>query len=124
MPRARTGWLTLACLALSACEASEPRPGPVDAASLARGRALYLEHCALCHGARGDGRGPRRGSLSRPPADFLSPLWRAQADREPVQRAIRDGIAGSDMPAWRELGQQSVSDLTSYVLSLGEAQHE
>ena len=121
MTRALAGWLTLASLAHSACDAPAPREPAPDPASLARGGALYRAHCALCHGERGDGRGPRRASLSRAPADFRSPLWRAQVDRERVRRAIRDGLPGSDMPAWRGLGQRAVDDLTSYVLSLGDA---
>lgn len=116
--RRLAGCLTLACLTLSACEAPEPPPRAPDPTALARGRELYDEHCALCHGVRGDGRGPRRGSLSRAPADFRSPLWRARAGREQVQRAIRDGIPGSDMPAWRDLGEPAIADLTDYVLSL------
>ena len=121
--RAGIAWsTTLVCLALSGCEGREPpqeRDAAAKAAALARGRSLYLEHCALCHGDRGDGQGPRRGSLARPPADFRSPLWRSRRDRARVREAIREGVAGTDMPPWQRLGERAVDDLTSYVLSLG-----
>ena len=122
-----TSWTTLVCLALSGCDASGPgrmQAAAIDPQVLERGRALFLEHCALCHGERGDGRGPRRRSLSRPPADFRSPLWRSGADPERVRRAIRDGVAGTDMPAWSRLGERAVADLAAYVLALGSPQSE
>jgi high-affinity iron transporter len=87
--------------------------------SIARGRALFIEHCALCHGERGDGAGVRRGSLSRPPANFRSPVF--LPDRARVRGAIHDGIAGSDMPGWQRLGEQAVDDLTSYVLAVARS---
>ncbi len=34
------------------------------------GRALYLAHCASCHGTTGRGDGPLAATLSRPPADL------------------------------------------------------
>ncbi len=117
-----TSWTTLACLALSGCDAIGPQRGggaAIDAGTFARGQRLFLEHCALCHGERGDGRGPRRGSLSRPPADFRSPRWRTGASRERVRHAIRDGVPGTDMPPWSRLGEEAVDDLTAYVLALG-----
>jgi hypothetical protein len=35
-----------------------------------------------------------------------------------VFRAIRDGLPGTAMPAWRALGVESIENLTAYVLSL------
>lgn len=114
-----SGAATLACLALCSCEPQGPgRQGEasIDPDSVARGRALFLQHCALCHGERGDGRGRRRGSLSRPPANFRSPLF--EPDPARIRRVIRNGVAGSDMPGWQRLGDRGVDDLTSYVLAL------
>lgn len=109
-------------LTLSGCDAFGPgqqRVTSVDREALARGRQLFVEHCAICHGDRGDGLGPRHASLSRRPPDLRSPLFRASAERERVRRAIRDGVPGSDMPPWLRLGEPAVDDLTAYVLSLG-----
>jgi mono/diheme cytochrome c family protein len=38
---------------------------------------------------------------------------------EQVFRAIRDGIPGTAMPAWRMLGDDALADLTAYVMTLG-----
>jgi mono/diheme cytochrome c family protein len=84
-----------------------------------RGRALFLEHCAFCHGERGDGHGVRREGLVRPPRDFTNPAWRRSTSPRRVFFAIREGIAGTPMPAWTNLSEQDAWNLTAYVLSLG-----
>jgi len=39
--------------------------------SLARGKELYLQHCAACHGKEGKGDGPAAAGMNPPPANFL-----------------------------------------------------
>jgi mono/diheme cytochrome c family protein len=83
------------------------------------GRLLFQEHCALCHGERGDGRGVRREGLSRAPRDFTDAAWRRQTTPRHVYFAIREGVRGTPMPSWKALDNQDVWDLVAYVLSLG-----
>jgi mono/diheme cytochrome c family protein len=114
--------MAICCLVLWACDARPARQTggiAIDPESAERGHALFLVHCAICHGERGDGQGPRRGSLSRPPANFRSPIF--DPDPERVRRAIRAGIDGSDMPGWQRLGDRAVEDLTSHVLELARS---
>lgn len=87
--------------------------------ALRRGRAVFLEHCVLCHGARGDGHGVRREGLVRPPRDFTNPAWRRSTSPRRVFFAIREGIAGTPMPAWTNVSERDAWNLTAYVLSLG-----
>ena len=84
-----------------------------------RGRVLFLEHCALCHGERGDGHGVRREGLVRLRATSRNPAWRRSTSPRHVFFAIREGIAGTPMPAWTNLSEQDAWDLTAYVLSSG-----
>ena len=86
----------------------------------ARGRTLFRENCALCHGERGDGRGVRREGLTRAPRDFTSPTWLASTTPRHVFFAIREGLQGTPMPGWKALSEQDAWDMTAYVLSLGE----
>ncbi len=37
-----------------------------------RGRKLYLQHCASCHGVDAKGHGPAAPSLKQPPADLTA----------------------------------------------------
>jgi len=85
----------------------------------ARGRRLFAEHCALCHGVRGDGRGERSEGLTRPPRDFTSEDWQRSTTPRRVFFAIREGLAGTPMPQWKSLSEQDAWDLTAYILSLG-----
>ncbi len=85
-----------------------------------RGRALFLEHCALCHGDRADGRGVRRQGLSSPPRDFTDPAWRDRTSPRHVFHSIREGSPGTAMPAWKVLDDAQTWDLTAYLLAVSE----
>jgi len=88
--------------------------------SRARGRDLFQEHCALCHGQRGDGNGERREGLASPPRNFTDPGWRQSTSPRRVYFAIREGLAGTPMPEWKSLSEADAWDLTAYVLALSD----
>lgn len=83
-----------------------------------RGRVLFQANCALCHGVRGDGHGQRREGLDVPPRDFTNPDWRKHTSPRHVFFAIREGLAGTPMPAWKSLSEQDAWDLTAFLLSI------
>jgi len=85
-----------------------------------RGSMLFRDHCALCHGDRGDGRGIRKEGLTSSPRDFTDPRWRASTSPRRVFFAIQEGLQGTAMPNWKALSEQDGWALTAYVLSLGE----
>jgi mono/diheme cytochrome c family protein len=119
-------WLIGATLLAAACLACrQPTDLPPDfdarltAPEAARaGRPLFLRYCAICHGERGDGQGARASAFTTPPRDFTSDAWRRSASARRVFRAVRDGLPGTPMPAWRPLGDDALIDLTAYVLSI------
>jgi len=84
------------------------------------GRALFLQHCALCHGERADGRGVRRQALSSPPRDFTDRAWRERTSPRRVFHVIREGTPGTPMPAWKALDEDDAWDLAAYLLAAGE----
>ncbi len=86
-----------------------------------RGRALFLEHCAICHGARADGQGIR-SNLSVPPADFTDPSWRERTSARRAYFVVQEGIRGTPMPAWKILSEEQTWDLVAYILSVAEAE--
>jgi high-affinity iron transporter len=96
--------------------AAYPVPlAPVEAPSFARGRALYAENCAACHGAKGDGHGPNAASLSTPPIAFTD---RARAEQRSVfalYQVITQGIDGTAMPSWDSLPSQDRWALAFYA---------
>ena len=84
----------------------------------ARGRALFLKNCALCHGEEADGRGVRRSSLNKPPQDFTDPVWRARMTPRHVFFVVREGERGTAMPAWKVFDDEQTWDLVAYLLSV------
>ena len=93
------------------------------AGGMAVGEGVWLQRCASCHGVGGASNGPMSVSLSKLPRELSSFAW--QADRSDVQiaSAIRGGIAGTAMPAARDLAPGEIDGLVAWVrtLSLGDA---
>lgn len=83
-----------------------------------RGRSLFREHCALCHGLAADGHGERRHGLSPPPVSFASRDWRRGASAIRVFYFIREGKRGTAMPGWRAASPDQAWDLVAYVMSV------
>jgi len=86
-----------------------------------RGRTLFVEHCAICHGQAGDGHGARGVGMDPSPADLTVPPWSDSASAGQTYRAIHDGVQGTAMPSWLILTDQQIWDLVAYIHSLGES---
>jgi mono/diheme cytochrome c family protein len=91
-----------------------------SAAARERGRQLFLANCALCHGERGDGNGPRREGLTGHPRNFTDGRWHETASPRRVFHAIRQGRSGTSMPSWPTLSDEEAWQVTAFVLALGE----
>lgn len=83
---------------------------------LRRGGAFYLANCATCHGARGDGAGPRAYFINPKPRNFIDEASRARFNRTVLYAAISEGRLGSEMPAWNKVATpQQMADVAEYV---------
>lgn len=69
----------------------------------AKGAAFYMSNCATCHGALGDGKGPRAYFITPKPRDFLLPASRQALNRPALFNAISHGKLGTEMPAWNKV---------------------
>jgi mono/diheme cytochrome c family protein len=113
--------------------------GTAVADEVARGRALYLENCAPCHGLNGGGDGPMARALTTPPANLrrLSERFGNPLPEDQVARYI-DGRAGikahgtRDMPVWggrfyfesggdERQAQKRIAELVAYLQSIQTA---
>ncbi len=95
--------------------ASLSNPVPAIAASLAHGRAIFVDRCAPCHGLDGHGGGPV-GRLFPRPADLAYEKVRARSDGF-VWGTITYG--GEAMPSAREgLGVRDRWDVVNWVRAL------
>ena len=88
------------------------------------GRALYLQHCAACHGERGDGQGIAARFLYPKPRDFQSGRFRLISTanmvptRDDLLAVLRRGMPGSSMPSWEHLSDKDRNLLVDEILKM------
>lgn len=93
-------------------------PVPANSASMQRGRELFREHCAVCHGPQGRGDGPSAAGLNPKPVNLA-----AMAGHHPdVDYAWKIENGRGAMPAWKgTLGENQIWDLVNFIQTLGGA---
>jgi mono/diheme cytochrome c family protein len=102
---------------------------PLSSARLARGRALYMQHCAACHGAKLEGQPDWRkrgasGRLPAPPHDDSGHTWHHPDDV--LTGITKHGLVPpyappgyqSDMPAFGSvLSDDDIEQVLAYIRS-------
>jgi mono/diheme cytochrome c family protein len=98
--------------AASAADASR------DLSAIDRGKAVYDQRCAMCHGVHGKGDGPEAPFLSPRPSNLISAGTSVKSDVELLD-IITNGKPRTAMPAWKEeLAEQQRRDVLAYIRSL------
>lgn len=93
---------------------------PYLTVSVASGRALYVDHCAACHGAGGRGDGPAGASLPRPPADLSEPHTALHTAGD-MYWWLAHGIPESGMPPLADrLSDDERWDLINFLRAFSE----
>jgi mono/diheme cytochrome c family protein len=73
-------------------------------------------NCVACHGAAGDGDGPRAYFIFPKPRNFLDPATQQILNRPRLFGGISDGVIGKEMPAWNKvLENQDIADIAEFV---------
>lgn len=90
-----------------------------------RGKVVYESHCAVCHGATGDGQGPeayrfftRPSDLTRGSFKFRSTPTGSLPTDQDLERTIRRGLPGSGMVAQDHLNNAQIRDVIAYLKTL------
>jgi mono/diheme cytochrome c family protein len=93
---------------------AEPKAQSGD---VARGKTLFVRHCAGCHGPEGGGGGYK--FLRGPdPAKLTSPSTRKKSDAD-LLKTIHDGKP--NMPPWNtRLSEKESRDVLAYVRTLAK----
>jgi cytochrome c oxidase cbb3-type subunit 3 len=90
-----------------------PKQNPYQSeADVARGKQLFLGHCAPCHGPEGDG---GKG------ANLARPILPRGADDQSLFRVVRFGIPGTEMPGAWEMIDHEIWMVSAFVRTLGRA---
>ncbi len=114
---------------LGGCEREDWKPDVLADAGFSHersvltvGRDAYQTYCVGCHGEAGDGNGPAARFLEPKPRDFRLGIIKfaaVEAGQLPLdsdfERAIREGLHGSSMPAWPFMPEDKVQALTQYL---------
>jgi cytochrome c oxidase cbb3-type subunit III len=86
-----------------------------DAAAIERGKGIFAEQCAACHGAEG------KGNQEMGAPNLADAIWLYGGGKSDVEETIRTGRNGLGvMPAWEvKLDPVTIKMLSIYVHSLG-----
>ena len=104
-----TGWI--------APEEAKKMKNPVKAtrASIQKGKEIYEKKCALCHGIRGDGKGPASAGLNPKPTNFKDSHGEKMTDGEHFWK-ITTGKGG--MPSFeKDLTEEERWHVINYINS-------
>jgi cytochrome c oxidase cbb3-type subunit 2 len=78
-----------------------------------RGREVYVQRCAGCHGEKGDGNGPAAAFLDPRPRNFTVPAFKFRTTPSgslptdgDLYRTITRGVRWTAMPTWHELPEK------------------
>lgn len=94
---------------------------------LEAGRAVFQQHCVMCHGQNGMGDGPAAEALNPKPRNFTNKAeWVTFGDDEATLRVIREGGPvglgrPSAMPPWQgALSEDEIRSVMKYEKSLAK----
>jgi cytochrome c oxidase cbb3-type subunit 2 len=90
-----------------------------------RGREVFVDHCAGCHGARGDGAGRAATFLSPLPRDFTAGVFKFRSTPSgslptdgDLFRTVTRGVRWTAMPTWHEVPDKERIAVVAYLKTL------
>jgi DMSO reductase family type II enzyme heme b subunit len=105
-----------------------PGEGSAQAGDANAGKAVYERKCLLCHGVKGDGKGPAAELLRPAPRDFTSGVYkiRSTSNKVPTDKDVFDvityGMPGTSMPPWSVLPEKDRWNLVAYLKTFAAEQ--
>jgi cbb3-type cytochrome c oxidase subunit II len=95
--------------AMTRRQGNHPQLGAVQ--DPGRGMDIYRRHCAGCHGMGGEGDGDGASGLEPRPAN----LAEHEYTRDRLSFALWNGVAGTAMPAWRDLPVRDLAEVAGVI---------
>ena len=100
-------------------EKKRENPVPNVPEAIEAGKSLYGSQCAMCHGARGDGKGDVALSMRMRLPSFADP--KAQAKRTDGELFFIMSQGHGDMPGEKRLADQNKWEIVRYLRTLALA---
>ena len=101
---------------------SVPPEVPVSEAALKRGRQIYVDTCAKCHGQQGKGDGPQAMEddlgFRAFPRDFTSGIFKGSPEPKELAARFMGGMPGTPMPSTDFRSPDDLWATVHYVLSI------
>lgn len=87
-----------------------------DSPDHTQGEAIYREHCAVCHGDRGDGMTRARRGLNPPPRDFTSAVAAAELSRRRMIESVTHGRPATAMMSFKQrLSADEIAAVVDFI---------
>ncbi len=104
---------------------------PPQKASLERGRVVYEDKCAVCHGPEGKGDGSTAEQMSPRPRNLTkgqykirtTPFGKIPTDDD-LHAMLNHGYPGTTMPSWRHLPEVDLQSLILVLKDFGKKKFE
>ena len=96
----------------------ERTPIFADAESLNRGGELFTQNCSVCHGEKGNGKGPAAAAMQTPPANFLDISHSSTYNPGEKYWIIGHGTETTGMPAFSQLSPVDRWHLVNHILQI------
>lgn len=101
--------------AVAGADMKQPMPNGLKG-NAASGERFYMANCATCHGAKGDGKGPRAYFINPKPRNFIEPAFASNFNRPALFAATSVGRQGTEMPAWNKvITPQEIANVAEFV---------
>lgn len=115
----------------------EPRPAWAQAkpaatpGKIGRGKAIYIKRCQVCHGEKGDGKGPVAPYLNPRPRDFVAGAYKFRTTEsgtpptdEDLFRVVTRGVPGTAMSGWTSLSEEDRWAVIAYIKKFSDVFQE
>ena len=81
-----------------------------------RGKQLFENNCAFCHGADGTGKNWIGSFLEPHPRNLRDPAFMSHMTRARLTSVIREGLPGTSMPSWKSvLGKDDIAAIVAFI---------
>jgi len=112
-------------VALAAALAAAMSHAAASAQEAPPGVAVFREHCEVCHGSSGDGRGHAAHHFAAPPRDFTQGRFKFRSTAsgqlptdDDLRRSIVRGVPGTGMVPQNHLNASELAAVITYVKAL------